>query len=195
MEGSEGTALEPHLSPVLVQEQGALAVQMDRSPGRILLGRLQTAGLLSVIERNPSDSVHGEPAQVHLHVLGVVHLDPVQEDAHMLAAEAPYIHRLQAAHASVVLDLDSGEPAEDIRHLRRRRQGAGQIDLLGRPDDRKGQDGVDGRRRKRIRLLGRQAPGGGQGGSQRYDSALTQFNTRQSGPGTRRHPRSSAWRP
>ena len=162
LEGPERTSAQPDAPAVLVEQQRPLAVQMDGCAGGILLRRLQPLGFLSVIQRDHSDTIGRKPAQVHLHVLGVVHLDPVQEDAHMLAAEAPDIDGLESAHSPVVLDLHAGEPAEDVGHLGGRRRGGREVHLLGGPHDRENLDGPDRGRGKRIRLLGLQAPGGGQ---------------------------------
>ena len=147
-----------------------LGIQMDRRPGSILLRSLQTPGFLPVIQGNLPDPVRRKTPQVHLHVLGIVHLDAVQEDARMLAPEAPDIDRLETAHAPVVLDLNPGETPQDIGHLRRRRCRLPEIHLLGGLNDGKHLDGPDGSRRKRIRLLGLQAPGGGQDEEKPYES-------------------------
>ena len=167
---------------------------MDRRAGRVLLSRLQPLGFLPVIEGDHRQAVCGEAAQVHLHILGVVHLDPVQEDAHVFAAETPDIDGLEAAHASVVLDLDAGEAAQDVRHLGGRRLRARQVHRLGGFHHGINLDGPDRRGGQRVRPLGLQAPGGGQGGGQRYDGALQQINTRRNAQGRRRRPRSTAWR-
>ena len=194
LEGPERPSPEPGTPAVLVEQQGPLAVQMDRRSGRILLSRLQPLGFLPIIKGDHRQAVRGEPAQVHLHVLGVVHLDPVQEDTHVFAAETPDIHRLQAAHASVVLDLDAGEAAQDVGDLGGRRLRARQVHRLGGFHHGIDLHGPDRRGIQRVRLLGLQAPGGGQGGCQRYDGPLQQINTRRSAQGRRRRLRSSAWR-
>ena len=168
IEGSERTPSQTHPSPIPVHQQGRLALQVNRSSGRILFRRLQTSGFLSVIQGHQADSVHRETPQVHLHVLRIVHLDTVQEHADMLASQTADIHRLQSPYPSIILHLDTGKPAEDVCDLRRRSGHARKIHFLGGPDDREHLDGIDGGRRERIRLLGLQAPGGGQGDGQRY---------------------------
>ena len=70
---------------------------MDRRAGRVLFSRLQPPGFLPIIKGDHRKAVRREAAEVHLHVLGVVHLDPVQEDAHVFAAETPDIDGLEAA--------------------------------------------------------------------------------------------------
>ena len=112
----------------------------------------------------------------------------------MLAAETPDIDGLETAHSPVVLDLDAGEATQDVRYLGGCRFRPRQVHRLGGFHHGINLDRPDRRGSQRVRLLGLQVPGGGQGGSQRYDGASTQLNTRRNDPGRRRRLRSSAWR-
>ena len=111
------------------------------------------------MERYLPDAFGGKAAQVHLHVLGIIDLDAVQEDAGVLASEAADVDGLEAADPAVVLDLDSGETPDDVRHLDWRRRC--QTGFFRGADDGAGFDGANFRRRQRIRLLGHQGGGGG----------------------------------
>ena len=158
LESPERTAPETDLSRVPVHQEGRRRVQVHGCTGSVLFRRLQTPGLLPVIQGDHGHPIRGEPSQVHLHVLGVVHLDAIQENAYVLTAEAPDIDGLEAAYASVILYLDTGEPAEDVGNLVRRRHSGGQVHLFGWPDHGEYLDGPDRSRGQRVRVLGVQGP-------------------------------------
>ncbi len=68
------------------------------------------------MEADLFDIVEGEAAEVDLAVLGVAELDAVVEDRRVVRAEGADVHRLEAAHSAVVLQLDSRETAQRIGH-------------------------------------------------------------------------------
>ena len=140
--------------------------QVDRRPGSVFLRRLQTAGLLPVIQAYRLQPVRGEPPQVDLHILCIVDLDSIQEDAHMFAAETPDIDRLEPAGAAIILYLHSRKAVQYVRDLLRDGRLRIQPDFLGRPQHRTLPFRDDGSRRQRIRLLGPQAPGNGKQNNQ-----------------------------
>ena len=96
--------------------RGDCRSKVHRRASRIFLGRLQAQRLLPIVERHSFQAVEGESAQIHLHVLGVVYLDAIQEHAHVLAAQAAHVHGLEATHAAIVLDLNARETAEKVGH-------------------------------------------------------------------------------
>ena len=134
---------------------------MDGGAGCVLLRRLQPAAFLPVEQGDRADPVGREASQIHLHVLGIVDLDPIQEDAHMLTTQAPDIDRLEATHAPVVLDLYACKMPQRVGHLRGSGRLRRQVHFLHRPHDGPRLDGKYGRRRKGIRLLRQKAQRGG----------------------------------
>ena len=116
----EGTTLQADAAPVR-KKVVVVRVQIDGGAGRIFPGRLQAVGLLPVVQRNQAQHIRGKPAQVHLHVLGVLNLDSVQEDAHVFAAQAAHVHSFQPPDTTIILHLHPRKAAQDARHLRRGR--------------------------------------------------------------------------
>ena len=96
---------------------GSGGSQIHGGSGGIFLGRLQSEGFLGIVQRHGFQIIHGKPAQIHLHVLGIVYLDSIQENAYVLAAQAADVDGLEPACPAVVLDLDAGEAPEYFGYL------------------------------------------------------------------------------
>ena len=84
-----------------------------------LRSRLEDGTLLSVVERYLIHIVHRELSQVHLSVLRIAQLDPIVEDAHMVAAHRTDVHRLDAPHSAIVLQLQAGKIAQGVGNVMR----------------------------------------------------------------------------
>ena len=164
---AEGSGAEFQPQAVLPRRRRS---QVHGRSGGVFLGSLQAQRLVPVVQRNGLQIIGGKPAQVHLHVLGVVHLDVVQEDAHVLTAQAAHIHSLKAAGASVVLYLDAGETTEDIGHLGRGRYQAGEGYFLGRPGNGIHLGGIYLCGYKRVCFLGQDSPGSKQQSQSEYEA-------------------------
>ena len=154
---AEGPAPEPEQPVAAIAIDRTGRMEMDGSPGRIFLGRLQAAAFLPVEKGDRADAGRRETAQVHLHVLRIVDLDPVQEYTHMLTAKAPDIDGLEPADAAIVLDLHAGEMPQHFSHLGGRRDLRRQIQFFYGPHDGSGLHGVNRRRMQGIRFLGPKA--------------------------------------
>ena len=79
-------------------------------------GRLQQGTFLTVKQRNLLDIVQRELCQVYLPVLCIAQLYAVVRDAQMVGTHRADIHRLDAAHATVVLQLQTREVTQRIGH-------------------------------------------------------------------------------
>ena len=83
---AEGAASQAEAASAPVEVLRPLRAEMHCGSGGILLSRLQASGFLAIIQRYHGYPTGGEAPEVHLHVLGVVHLDTIQEYADMLAS-------------------------------------------------------------------------------------------------------------
>jgi len=80
-------------------------------------GRLQQCTLLSVEQRNLFDVVQRELAQVNLSVLGITQLYAIVRDAQMVGTHRTDVHRLDAPHSTIVLQLQTREVAQRVSHI------------------------------------------------------------------------------
>ena len=97
-------------------ELGPLGAQIQVSCRAKVLCALEDVTLLTIVERNLVDVVEREFAQIYLAILRVAQLDAIVEHAHVVAAHRADVHRLQTAHAAIVLELHTAEVAYGVGH-------------------------------------------------------------------------------
>ena len=109
---------------------------------------MQGGDFLPREQAHRAETGEGESSEIHLHVLGVINLDPVNEHARMLASQTPDIHRLKASHSTIVTQLDPRETTDRLRQARGRFKLPGSDTL--RNDDATG----DGTHHRRLQGVG-----------------------------------------
>ena len=111
-DGAKGAAPEPHPEAVLPVGGREGARQVQGAGAAVFPGRLQEPRPLPLEQFHFLQPFRGDPAQVHLGILGVVDGCSVQEDGRVGAAEAPHVDGLQAARAAVIPQLEAAEFAD-----------------------------------------------------------------------------------
>ena len=111
--------LELQVGASALAELRSVCLDIHRAGVAELRCRLEYGTLLSVVERYLVNVVHGELPQVHLSVLRVAQLYAVVEYAEVVASHRAYVHCLDASHAAIVLQLQSGEIAQRVGDVMR----------------------------------------------------------------------------
>ena len=79
-------------------------------------GRLEDRTLLPVVERHLLHIVERELPEVYLSVLRIPQCHPVVGDTQVMGTHRTDVHRLDAAHTPIVLQLDAREIAQRVGH-------------------------------------------------------------------------------
>ena len=88
-------------------ESGSLGTDIHRASIAKLAGRLEDGTLLTIVEGDFLHIIERELPQVYLPILRIAQLYAIIEDTQMVGAHAADIDRLDATHASIVLELQA----------------------------------------------------------------------------------------